>query len=365
MDNLTHSLFGLTLARTPLRRAGRGAAAALLLASNAPDIDIVTTAGGALPYLQWHRGPTHGPLGVVGLASVVAAIVWAGDRWQSSRRGVRSDASWLALWGISIVGVLGHVLLDLPTSYGTRPLSPWSWHWYGLDWLPIVDVYLLALLGGGLWLGRTRSAQSAPSWTSGRVATATLVLMAGWYGVRGAAHAEAIRLAPRVLAADLAPACPDAVPPQAGLDAWPRAFEREIGRDRPAPCLLELAALPSFVSPWRWRLVARQTGGYIVSDVILGADASAAPARVRQVPDHWTPTAVTAAVSPLAHVFLGFSRFPATRLEPQADGSTSVHWHDLRFYVGDEQDSVTARRGSFRARVDVSASGAITRAELP
>ena len=41
MDNLTHTLFGLTLARTPLGRAGRGVTTALVLASNAPDIDAV------------------------------------------------------------------------------------------------------------------------------------------------------------------------------------------------------------------------------------------------------------------------------------------------------------------------------------
>ena len=56
MDNLTHSLFALTLARTPLSRAGRGTTAALLLASNAPDIDIVATAGGAVTYLECIEG---------------------------------------------------------------------------------------------------------------------------------------------------------------------------------------------------------------------------------------------------------------------------------------------------------------------
>jgi hypothetical protein len=60
MDNLTHTLFGLTLARTPLGRAGRGVTTALVLASNAPDADIVMTARGNASYLQWHRGPTHG-----------------------------------------------------------------------------------------------------------------------------------------------------------------------------------------------------------------------------------------------------------------------------------------------------------------
>ena len=32
MDNLTHTLFGLTLSRTPLGRAGRGVTTALVLA---------------------------------------------------------------------------------------------------------------------------------------------------------------------------------------------------------------------------------------------------------------------------------------------------------------------------------------------
>jgi hypothetical protein len=36
MDNLTHSLFALTVARTPLRRSGAGVPLALVLASNAP-----------------------------------------------------------------------------------------------------------------------------------------------------------------------------------------------------------------------------------------------------------------------------------------------------------------------------------------
>ena len=62
-------------------RAGRGTTAALLLASNAPDIDIVTTAGGAVKYLEWHRGLTHGPLGIVGLGVVTAVLVWIGRRF--------------------------------------------------------------------------------------------------------------------------------------------------------------------------------------------------------------------------------------------------------------------------------------------
>src|SRR5882724_2134768 len=78
MDNLTHTLFALTLARTPLGRAGRGTTTALILASNAPDVDVVTTLRGSASYLQWHRGPTHGLLGILALGAIVALLVRAG-----------------------------------------------------------------------------------------------------------------------------------------------------------------------------------------------------------------------------------------------------------------------------------------------
>ena len=54
-----------------------------------PDIDIVTLARGSASYLKWHRGPTHGPLGIIGLGLVTATLVWVGqrayDRWRAPR----------------------------------------------------------------------------------------------------------------------------------------------------------------------------------------------------------------------------------------------------------------------------------------
>src|SRR6478752_1337663 len=121
MDNLTHTLFAVTLGRTRLGRAGRGTTTALVLASNAPDIDIITTVRGGASYLQWHRGPTHGPVGVIALGLLTAAL------------GM--------LVAASMVGVLCHILMDFPTSYGTRLLSPFSWRWFATDLMPIVDIY--------------------------------------------------------------------------------------------------------------------------------------------------------------------------------------------------------------------------------
>src|SRR5262245_11044746 len=149
MDNLTHTLFALTLARTPLGRAGRGTATTLVMASNAPDIDAVSTLGGANSYLRWHRGPTHGPLGIVGLGVAAALIVWMVQRATGRDPDEEPDAPLRLLIPIAIIGALCHVLMDLPTSYGTRLLSPFDWRWFAVDWMPILDIYLLFVLGAG------------------------------------------------------------------------------------------------------------------------------------------------------------------------------------------------------------------------
>src|SRR5919198_140786 len=213
VDNLTHTLFAITLRRTALGRAGRGATAALVIASNAPDVDIVTTAGGAVSYLRWHRGPTHGPIGIVSLGLIPAALVWLWPRATATLAARKGQAPPLVqtpsnpyarfhvLVGLSIVGVILHVLMDLPTSYGTRLLSPFDWHWYAFDWLPIIDIYLLVALAAGLIFG-SRSADARR-----RNAAFVLVLMAANYGARASAHHRALTLAPRLFGPTLSPPC--------------------------------------------------------------------------------------------------------------------------------------------------------------
>ncbi len=363
MDNLTHSLFGLTLARTPLGRAGRGTTTALFLASNAPDVDVVVTLGGAAKYLEFHRGPTHGPLGVVGLAAVVAGLVWLGrKRWD--KNADQPGASLLMLWAVSMLGIVGHILMDLPTSYGTRPLSPFAWTWFSVDWMPIVDVYLLAILGGGLWFARGPKGDARTAVRRRRNATIALTLMALNYGVRGAAHDTAVARAPEAFGPRLPGWCDVSVRPGWGLERWPQpaAMAQTPGAPR---CLVELAAMPDFVSPFRWRLIAQLSNAYEVRDVDLltgrGLSSESLSTRVQamRVPNQWTPAVVKAAAAPTPRVFLGFSRFPAARSFVAEDGTTTVRWSDLRFVQGDLDDPRQFRRGLFGATVVLGPDGAI------
>ena len=376
MDNLTHSLFGATLARTPLARAGRGTTAALLLGSNAPDVDIVATAGGAMKYLEWHRGMTHGPLGIVGLGVVTAGLVWAGrrfydERWRKSEARTGPDgadehnATFGMLIAVSIVGVLLHVLMDLPTSYGTRLLSPFDWHWFSVDWMPIVDVYLLMALVIGL-LGRSTEAQRRAK------AAFVLLLMATNYGVRAAAHHQALELAPRLFGPTLPPPCDPPASSAASLDSWPR---RGIPSTPPPGkrCLVELAAMPSFTSPFTWRIIAQLSNAYEIHDIDLldrryrePESGSEAPWRLTlRYPNVWTPAVQKAAATHLGQVYLGFSRFPAARYAVDAHGVTTVRWTDMRFAGGAfALDQPGPRTNPFTATVRLDADGRVLEESL-
>jgi inner membrane protein len=350
MDNLTHTLFGLTLARTPLGRAGRGVTTALALASNAPDIDVVMTARGNASYLEWHRGPTHGVIGVVALGLLVAALVRIGqriaDRYQLRRpaASAETEAPLRMLIVASIIGVVCHILMDFPTSYGTRLLSPFDWHWFAIDLMPIVDVYLIIILVAGLVFGAPSPAARR------RNAAIVLVLMAANYGVRAVARYQAISLAPRVFGATWPQRCDGgAHDDRALVSTWPRAVNMTPATGTPSTslrasrCLVEVAAMPSFFSPFRWRLIAQMSNAYELHDVDVldsrlrrPAGADETPWRVSvRFPNVWTPAVTAAAAAHIPQVFLGFSRFPAARsFTDRATGETTVRWADVRFVTG-------------------------------
>ena len=371
MDNLTHTLFGLTLSRTPLGRAGRGVTTALVLASNAPDIDIITTVRGGASYLQWHRGPTHGPLGIIALGLLTAALVRGGQRVADRRRTRAPDdpeAPFGMLVAASLVGVFFHILMDFPTSYGTRLLSPFSWHWFATDLMPIVDIYLIIVLVAGLLFG------AASAEARRRNVAIVFVLMAANYGVRAVAHQQAIGLAPRVFGPLLPRPCEPGHNDQSLVSVWPRAVSAAMPPGSlGSRCLIEVAAIPSFFSPFRWRLIAQLSNSYDMHDVdVLDArlreppGAGAAPWRVTvRYPNVWGPPVHQAADARIAQVFLGFSRFPAARsfVDPATEIAT-VRWIDVRFATGLTLDQRLGRSGLFQATVRVDQNGRMVEERL-
>jgi hypothetical protein len=231
---------------------------------------------------------------------------------------------------VSMIGVAGHILLDLPTAYGTRVLSPFSWRWFSVDLLPIVDIYLLIALAAGLAFGRMSHELRRHN-----IAIA-LVLMAGNYGLRAAAHYEAIALAPQLFGPTLPAPC-DPARSIGVVSTWPLPVASPPAGRR---CLLDVAALPTFLSPFRWTVIAQTTDAYEVQQVNLldpryrQAESPAGGIlwrRSRHFPNPWNATVADAARTDTARTFLGFSRFALVRVAPGPEGVTMATWTDMRF----------------------------------
>lgn len=147
MDNLTHSLVGLFLARAGLKHVTPRGTAIMVLAANAPDFDAVSFFSGSA-YIHWHRNITHSLIAIPFMALLSVAIV----RWVG-----RKQVRWLAAFLIAMVAVASHLILDLTNVYGVRLLLPFSGRWFHWDITPIVDLGLWAILLLGVvapWFGR-------------------------------------------------------------------------------------------------------------------------------------------------------------------------------------------------------------------
>ena len=320
MDNVTHSLFGWTVARAGLDRRVPYATATLVLASNAPDIDIVAGLHNGVDYLAVHRGPTHGPLGVIGLGLLIAAIiqVWARLRAGkggegAGRAGTQHFTRW---WGLATIGIICHVLMDLPTSYGTRLLSPFVWTWYALDWMPIIDVYLWVVLSVAVIAGWTRRRP--------RVAIIALVLMALDYSARAALHERALT----------GGALFDANGLRAPCAAAPTLVRHSGATDRPSAgpeSCMEAAALPTFFSPFTWRIIRQYPNRYELSDrSVLG---ERPPARTTRLASDGGADVLRARTTRAGRVYFDFARFPIAKVSAPTPALTTVRLLDARFLI--------------------------------
>jgi inner membrane protein len=142
MDNLTHSLTGLMLSRAGLNRFYPRATLLLIVAANIPDIDFVAITRGPLYYFEQHRGITH---------SVAAAPVMALLAVLLTCAIARTMKGWVVAWGLALIGVASHLLLDWTNAYGIRLLYPFSEQWFHLDLINLFDLIVWAALLLG-WL---------------------------------------------------------------------------------------------------------------------------------------------------------------------------------------------------------------------
>ena len=177
LDNLTHSLVGAAIGKGGAERATPLATATLVLAANAPDIDVVSYIRGEYFALSVRRGITHGWPALLALPLVVTGVMLLYDRFVRRRRKPSAEPARLRpLLALSVIGVLTHPTLDWMNTYGMRWGMPYSRVWTYGDSLFIMDPWIWLVLGGAVLLASSPSGAGLVGWGLMLVLTSLVVL---------------------------------------------------------------------------------------------------------------------------------------------------------------------------------------------
>ncbi|MFN7947117.1 MAG: metal-dependent hydrolase [Blastocatellia bacterium] len=344
MDNITHSLVGLTLAETGLKRATPLGTATLVLAANFPDIDIVTGLFGNLYYLEHHRGITHAVAVVPLLSLVLAALIYGWSRWQ------RGGARFGPLCGLSLLGMATHPLLDFLNSYGWRPFLPWNERWFYGDIAFVIDPWLWVLLGGAMFFITARTKpqlmlQSAVLLLMvaviGSSHQTSLVIRLMWLALAGCAvwlrfaFSAQERTARAISISVLAAMCL-----YLGMLAWlhqvalHRTGELAVAAQaRDSGAQVQTSALPTPANPLRWQAVIATEQAYYLTDLSLTSPTPGFDSLARYARESGDSSVIAAARrTAQAQTFLHFARFPVSEvLTDQGSSSAEVEIRDVRF----------------------------------
>ena len=157
MDPLTHTLVGVTLAESGMKRWAPAATATLIVGANLPDIDGIANFLGRDTALWIRRGWTHGVLALAVLPLLLAGIMYAVSR-RSRGHDDRKGAPFSRYLALAYLSTLTHPALDWLNNYGIRLLMPFEGRWFYGDAVFIIDPWLWLILGtsGVLAYSRTR-----------------------------------------------------------------------------------------------------------------------------------------------------------------------------------------------------------------
>lgn len=300
MDPFTHTMAGAVIARAGGDRRTPLAAATLMLAANAPDIDIVSVwTASSFGSIAFRRGWTHGPLALAMLPLVITIAILTWDRFVRRRRNPSAapvDPHWTLV--LACIGVLSHPMLDWLNTYGIRLLMPFSERWFYGDSVFIVDPYWWILLGAALILARRRRPLREVQVVAALAVAYPLGMIA--LGVAGD------RLAARV------------------------ATEQGIED------LREVLYQPRPINPLRAQLIAVTPEAYVFGELEWRAAPRVAFAGPRIARGDWSDARVVEARrDPDVRDYLVWSRYPWVRIDTTATaGTVTVVFGDARFPEG-------------------------------
>jgi inner membrane protein len=350
MDNLTHTLFGLCLAKTGLERTTPLATATLLISSSLPDIDSVMRLRGSIDHLEHHRGITHSFVGIAVLALLLTLLLkFVDSRFRMRRdRFGRPIRVWRVFW-LACLGGLGHTFMDFTNSYGVRPLLPFSGRWFYGDLAFVVDPWIWLILGSAaVWLTAVSMVRGV-AWTVAGTGLTLLVALAFREPSVSPAGVQMLPISDVVRGIWFAGLL---VIILGALMRWGRGGARlaryslvvltiyyfgmwaagesalqEVRKSQPSDAVSSFAVWPAPADPTIWQSVAASSGALYVRNTRLGQTMQADWQEMAVLDQRF---AEALRQSKEGKTFLDFSRYAAATVEERDDGYAVV-LRDLRF----------------------------------
>ena len=308
MEPVTHLLTGAVLARAGFNRRAAYATAAMTIAAEFPDLDMIWGAWGPLKSFLHHRGMTHALVALPFEAAAIVGCFAVAHRLRGKSAAKQKTAvNWGWLYGGVMVALLSHIFLDWTNNYGVRPFFPFNPRWYAGSFVFIFEPVLFAILVLALVMpalfglingeigARREVFRGRPAAIAGLIAVAVL------YGFRFGEHAKAVQLA--------AEATPGAT----------RVF-----------------ASPYPATPFTWAVVTESPGAYQLStwNTRLGTAEPAVPADTLNKPPE-SLVLLAAKRSELGRDYLDWSSYPVLTETPDNSDPhhplTLVTFADARF----------------------------------
>lgn len=295
MDNLTHTLTAVLLSRTGLNRLHKRATLLLVLAANAPDVDVISLVAGWDDYMLYHRWYTHALLPMP-LVAILPLLIM-----KLIRR--KEPLDWKNAYLLSLIGVASHVALDFTNAYGVRLFLPFSDAWPRLSTVSVVDIWIWTmLLVAVAWpaLSRLVSDEIGARRSRGQgLAITVLLLLTAYEATRWVLHGRAI----------------DAQQARLISGATPR----------------RIFAIPGPANPFHWKGVVETDSFYALHDVDLLSDDPVSESRIQYKPVA-NPAIEAALETRVFEVFTKFTPVYLWRTMPDSDveGGTLVEAIDLQ-----------------------------------
>lgn len=377
MDNLTHSLVGLAASKAGLERLSPATSAVCIIASNAPDADILTLFfGDRWTYLHHHRGITHSIIGTLLIALAIPLLFYIGDLLISR---VRKQRHVVRLGGLTIASLVvsaSHPLMDWTNNYGVRPLLPWNSKWFYGDLVFIIDPFIWILFGGAAFLLTSQTRLQKLFWMGLGAIVTFVVLFAS--SRPGLTNLDALRIfwivslvllivlwkleLVKRLRNKLAIASFAIL-----LIYWGGlAVLHDIAVTRTAnqaaiigagygETVVDFAAMPTLSNPLHWQSVVETERAAYRFEVFLFSVSSSQQMVRYERPDAATSPLVSKVLNERsARIFLDFARFPVARVQdPDCTTRTIVQLADLRYTEPGSQ------RGTFGVQLPVECQTSI------